>query len=61
MTQAIADVLLPYGTVAQRDAAIAAALASYYTQLETGAAITAAIDALRGGGPGPHRRGPGAL
>ena len=40
-----------------------------YTQLETGAAITAAIHRRpgpvpipeRGGGPGPHRRGPGAL
>ena len=39
-----------------------------YTQAETGAAITAAIDALdlsqfqeRSAGPGPHRHGPGAL
>ena len=43
MTQAIADALLPYGTVAQRDAAIAAALAAYYTSAQTDAAIAAAI------------------
>ena len=46
MNQAIADALLPYGTVAQRDAAIAAAFAAYYTSAQTDAAIAAAIAPL---------------
>ena len=43
MNQAIADALVPYGTVAQRDAAIAAALAGFYDSTQTDAAITAAL------------------
>ena len=43
MNQAIADALVPYGTVAQRDAAIAAALVGYYDSTQTDAAITAAL------------------
>ena len=43
MTQAITDALVPYGTAAQRDAAIAAALAGFYDSTQTDAAITAAL------------------
>ena len=45
MTQAITDALVPFETAAQRDAAIAAALAVYYnyTSAQTDAAIAAAI------------------
>eukprot|EP00439_Symbiodinium_sp_Y106_P080825 s2364_g19.t1 len=48
MNQAIADALVPYGTAAQRDAAIAAALATvdlspYWTSAQVQAAITAAL------------------
>ena len=67
MNQAITDALVPYGTAAQRDAAIAAAggLAAYYTSAQTDAAIAAAIapyytsaqtDAGHRGGGGAEQR-----
>ena len=62
MNQAIADALVPYGTVAQRDAAIAAALAGFYDSTQTDAAITAAlVHALRDRGRAglSHRGGAG--
>ena len=40
MNQAISDALVPYGTIVQRDAAIAAA---YYTSAQTDSAIAAAV------------------
>ena len=43
MNQAITDALVPYGTAAQRDTAIAAALAGFYDSTQTDAAITAAL------------------
>ena len=43
MTQAISDALVPFGTVAQRDAAIVAALVGYYDSTQTDAAIVAAL------------------
>ena len=43
MTQAITDALVPFETAAQRDTAIAAALAGLYDSTQTDAAITAAL------------------
>ena len=43
MNQAISDALVPFETAAQRDAAIAAALAGFYDSNQTDAAITAAL------------------
>ena len=43
MTQAISDALVPFETAAQRDTAIAAALAGFYDSTQTDAAITAAL------------------
>ena len=43
MTQAITDALVPFETAAQRDTAIAAALAGFYDSTQTDAAITAAL------------------
>ena len=43
MNQAISDALVPFETAAQRDAAIAAALAGFYDSTQTDAAITAAL------------------
>ena len=59
MNQAITDALVPYGTVAQRDAAIAAALAAYYTSAQTDAALAAALLHLGPDGR-RHRGGAGA-
>ena len=43
MNQAITDALVPFETAAQRDTAIAAALAGFYDSTQTDAAITAAL------------------
>ena len=43
MTQAITDALVPFETAAQRDTAIAAALAGFYDSTQTDAAMTAAL------------------